>query len=370
MKKLLSLMLAAVLMLSITAGTVSAYSTTGSEPARIDEALSEKLAETSAVNPEDKISAELKARMEKISDDMTISVWAWTYDISDQQIDEMIAEAYGADFIATASPDSYRQARTAVITDYFSHANKEIADRLGVSGENRIFISSLTPSFILRLTKAQIVALSEMDEVVSIDRYENQIHIDDETAKTCRYLDSFSVWLDKRTSVAAVEIFSYRELYTQFDDNNEPLWAIIYAPDNIELPWEVRCGGIVGGRLISVIGGMGISTTGYFLYDVAANEFIGLTTVNAAKYRGLDKALEELKIGNPIGDVDFDKEISIYDVTRMQRILAELDGFGDDYYTEDPMTSGFTYQNFADFNRDGDFDILDATAVQRCLAGL
>lgn len=323
------------------------------------------------IPPEEKLSLELIKRTTQVSDNQKIGVWVWTTDVTDDMINRLINEAYGENFIKTATEQMYRAARTAVMADYYDHANQEFVDSIGVPEEDRVFISTLTPSFIVRLTVNQIWSLAYMNKVVSLERYENVINISDEAAAKCQYLEPFSSWLNKKTGQMALEIYAYRELYTKADDSGEPIWAIVFAADNIALPWMARCGGIVGGRLISDIGGMGMSDTGYFLYDARENNFIDLTKVSAAKYTGLAEALEELKIGNPIGDMDYDKEITIFDATRMQRILAGMQGFSeDDDEPGEEMTSGFKYEDYADFDRDGSFTIMDATAIQRHLVGL
>ncbi len=59
-----------------------------------------------------------------------------------------------------------------------------------------------------------------------------------------------------------------------------------------------------------------------------------------------------------MGDVDFDGELTILDVTAIQRYLADLDKFSD-------------YQKkIGDYDADGEVTILDCTKIQRVLAGL
>ena len=68
------------------------------------------------------------------------------------------------------------------------------------------------------------------------------------------------------------------------------------------------------------------------------------------------KAIADIRL--IMGDVDFDGELTILDVTAIQRYLADLDKFSD-------------YQKkIGDYDADGEVTILDCTKIQRVLAGL
>ena len=60
------------------------------------------------------------------------------------------------------------------------------------------------------------------------------------------------------------------------------------------------------------------------------------------------------------GDLDGDGEVTVNDVTELQRILAEFD----DLDLSDPAVLAA-----ADFNKDGKVNIRDVTCGQRYLAG-
>ena len=76
------------------------------------------------------------------------------------------------------------------------------------------------------------------------------------------------------------------------------------------------------------------------------------------------------------GDANFDSYVTIYDVTRLQRYLAEYNieeatVYGG-RYTKDGslMTTEAIIEYACDVNKDGEVNVVDATDIQRYLAGL
>ena len=70
----------------------------------------------------------------------------------------------------------------------------------------------------------------------------------------------------------------------------------------------------------------------------------------------------------PMGDADGDGEVTILDVTRIQRYLAELCGIdGGSYDEQDPDSDTFY---FADVDGDGRVTVVDALRIRRYLADL
>lgn len=68
-----------------------------------------------------------------------------------------------------------------------------------------------------------------------------------------------------------------------------------------------------------------------------------------------------------IGDLDLDQDITVLDATRIQRWLAGLENPLMRWYKPAPQK---LQEYIGDANRDGSCDILDATFIQRFLAGL
>lgn len=311
-------------------------------------------------NPYDKMSDSLARKLAEQGDGR-IGVWAWVYGINEATVDRLIRETYGEEI--SWNDELYHQAKLTVSSDYYSHSNQEIVDRLNVAKEDQMFVSSLTPSFNLYLTKDQVLELLKMPEVASADFYETGFYVPEGAEKYCDMenplFERFMSWGNANYGRGDKPVSRFAVLYSAED------WSIIKAHVGFPPPWEVKCGGIIGNRFLYSIGGYEISLSGYFLYDAKEDEFYSLTKVDANAYKGLLDAIEELNLGLRLGDVDQDGEISIYDATMIQRVLADLDSFGmislDSKYNENIL---------GDYNCDGNCDVFDATAIQRMLAGL
>ena len=95
--------------------------------------------------------------------------------------------------------------------------------------------------------------------------------------------------------------------------------------------------------------------TGHCVYDVKADEWLELPEAFERSYEGTAQMCNIAKVGHIYGDMDVDYDITILDATSIQRYLA---GIIRCFYLT------------ADYDRDGEATILDATAIQRKLAGI
>jgi len=144
------------------------------------------------------------------------------------------------------------------------------------------------------------------------------------------------------------------------------LCSVLYAntDENGELEWALCRGSIDG--VAEVLGYVKLSkvflTTGdvapfgieFAVYDAEKDEFV-LMDEDLSAYRGLEETMVKLGIAYPIGDADYDRELTIYDATIIQRYLAGLNNQKIDEflcYVDD----------------DDEISILDATAIQLKLA--
>lgn len=161
--------------------------------------------------------------------------------------------------------------------------------------------------------------------------------------------------------------YYYDELYYHYDENGKRDWVLVYASNMIGLPWEVMR--TVADRIFYNASEMCPFDFGYGVYDVENDCFADLTNKILDKYDGLYDAMVELKIGNPLGDADNDRILSVMDATFIQMAEAQLVEYGrfDCLYGYGSI-GGFEVKYISDFNLDGERNILDATAIQRKIA--
>lgn len=363
MKRLLALLLAAALLMSV--GIVAASAETESTGGGVVNEL--------ALDPEDKLSENLRQKLGTMSDDDYVGVWAWRYDISEEQITALIIEAYGEEILD--DPELLRQARSEVLSDYNTKKNREILDRLQIVGENRLFVSALTPSFIVRLTKPQVYALCAVDEVYGIDYYPLGLYDAwPERREGQHYvlLDSLFRWSESRFGgFDPLPMLVYNELYIQYDEDGAVDWALLQVVAGSPLPWERWIGGRIGDRLLYCIGGYELFASTYALYDGATGGFYDIFSPDRPKRPELYDTIVALGLGLIAGDADLDGELTIFDVTDIQRYLAQMA----DIHLLDRVckcvyeTSGRELP-IADIDNDRQITIFDATLIQRVLAGL
>ena len=317
------------------------------------------------MGPDEKMSESLVKRLVDMKDTDRVGVWAWQYDVSDDTIDALIREDFGNAVFGDAA--LYRRARLCELSDFSRSANQEIADCLGAAEEDRIFISSLTPSFILYLTSEQIWKLAYMNKVCSIGLYEIGFHVPEGAEKYCDteapLFERFMAWGNEKYGKAEYPVAGFEELYAMDGE-----WSIVHAPVGCPPPWEIKCGGVLGNRFIYSIGGLDISVSGYMLYDAKENDFISLTKIDLARYPGVAEALDELNLGLRLGDADTDGGITILDATGIQRALAGIDSL--EGVSVEGGKSIFDHELLGDYDCDGKMTIMDAAGIQRRLAGL
>lgn len=159
-----------------------------------------------------------------------------------------------------------------------------------------------------------------------------------------------------------LETYDYFEKYYHYDENNELDWVLVCAGTMGYLPWEIQV--TVGDRVFWASSERCPFSFSYAIYDVDLDRFFDLRTELLDKYEGLYDVLSELNIGKLIGDVDNDGMLTIFDATFIQRVVAQMDEFD-----KKDVVAGYSLNNdtiyfISDYNRDGERDILDATAIQ------
>lgn len=157
--------------------------------------------------------------------------------------------------------------------------------------------------------------------------------------------------------------YLYEELYRHYGspDQTQPDWVLVSARSGYPAV-SVKLYCTVGHRMIPTDKRYTPFTTMYGIYDVKADKFYDIRKIEPTQYDQLSAYLDEAKIGYSRGDVDLDKDITVFDVTMLQRHLAELEILQD----IDKRLQKFT----ADADTDGNVTIFDATEIQRHLAGM
>ena len=174
----------------------------------------------------------------------------------------------------------------------------------------------------------------------------------------------------------------YDELYIH-DTDGIVDWALVYGDTNLKLPYGSTYS-TVGDKVFRTDGILQPFGNGYAVYQVSTGNFFWLQT-GIERWRksykpdapllfpDLAEVIEELPIGERIGDVNSDSQLTITDATEIQRCLAEFC----DYPESDGVEAAGCVNRgdssdpvwyISDVNRDGKRSIRDVTEIQRILA--
>ena len=160
----------------------------------------------------------------------------------------------------------------------------------------------------------------------------------------------------------------YEEVYNQYAFGKRPYqidWVLVHAYLNGPLPRE--CYAVLGDR-VSLAGDCVPFAVNYAVYDVNTKEFTDICDIeDLSAYNGLEKQIEKLGIGVPIGDADGDKVLTVTDATYIQRVAAKLCEYDDIDDLSGRYQVNSELKFISDFNRDGQRNVMDATAIQRKL---
>ena len=194
------------------------------------------------------------------------------------------------------------------------------------------------------------------------------------------------------------EPWEYKEIYEHYSDetSEEPDWVMIYAMCEDDM-WSKSYGVVAGNRIIITNSFDTYSLSRVYVYVTTLDEllYVDNTQIDEVikKCPEFLEVLEEQNIGQLIGDINDDSEIDIVDVTLIQRYLAGYDDIiesrysfsskfrnsgkfrykdevGTSYTVEEQHIKVWKYDYISDFDRDGERTVMDATAIQRYIAGL
>ena len=234
---------------------------------------------------------------------------------------------------------------------------------------------------IIAVVLALIVALCSFATVAASETKPNEIPgnsvitstADEATKDEYLFLQKF---IDIELYGYVDELIEYDEPYYHYDDNGNVDWAIVYAitPSPPEF-----CTYYIVVEDILIRDYPNNWGVGYGIYSVEDDRFFPIEDVlDNPKYKDIPEALRTIEAGEIIGDMDYDRKLTVKDATFIQSAIANIVEFPLEdkvcYLVDyDPsfdkiMTEELTY--ISDYNRDGKRDIKDATAIQRRVAGL
>ena len=164
-----------------------------------------------------------------------------------------------------------------------------------------------------------------------------------------------------------LSLMYYRELYYHHDKTGEADWTLVRCELNMVGPAYYQA--IIGNRVILHDHYAYPFSSGYAVYDVKEDGFVDADGSLDARYEGFAKAFDEkVTEGRLLGDLDRDNEISIIDVTILQRCEAQMHEYpADDEIAYLKERNAGMPKYYSDFDRDGERTIIDATRIQRYL---
>lgn len=230
---------------------------------------------------------------------------------------------------------------------------------------------------IIAVVLALIVALCSFATVSASETKPNEIPgnsvitstADEATKDEYLFLQKFiDTWIYGEEDL----LYEYDEPYYHYDDNGKVDWAIVYAITPSPPIFSTYYIVVEDILIRDYLNNWGV---GYGIYSVEDDMFFSIDSVlDNPKYKDIPEALRTIEAGEIIGDMDYDRKLTVKDATFIQSAIANIVEFPledrVDYETgnSDAITEELTY--ISDYNRDGKRDIKDATAIQKRVAGL
>lgn len=322
-----------------------------------------------------KMNDSLQQVMDQTADDAKIKVHIWLYCPIDES--EVFRQAVkecgyigGLPLNMTIEEvNAYRAVYNRIVSEQEAAVSRGFVEKLDIAEEDIEYLGK-HPYVIALLTKEQIREADTYPEVESISYAESAVieepfeDEDIEAPLPCKlYLSRFQQKYEGEYEKTAY----YRELYYHYDSDGAVDWALVRCGLNICAPALYNT--IIGNRVIQHGEYAAPFASGYAVYDVKEDRFVGADSIDAKAYDGLHEAFDAyVTEGRLLGDLDGDNEISIIDVTILQRCEVKMR----DYPADDEIRffGNSRQKYFSDFNRDGVRNILDATCIQRFLIGL
>ncbi len=316
------------------------------------------------------ISDELRGQMDAAADDVTIRVNIWVNSVTmteDELHQRAMTDAgfknWEFDKLTSAQMNQYISARRKIESSLEQESCQRFIESFGLEEESINY--TIATCINANLTKAQIEAAMDHPLVNAI-YYDSQGELPNAmpTESASSYRSKFEDYCDRQFFGA--EVLRYKELYQHKDKNGETDWVLINGFTNGEIPALLNT--IIGNRVI-LLGSCGIPfDSNYGVYDVKNDTFVDAQSAAHGGYADFVKVFDELGGGRLIGDLDRDNELSVIDVTIIQRCEVNIREYpADNEIKADDGLWRYSVKYYSDFDRDGERTILDATRLQRYL---
>lgn len=311
-----------------------------------------------------KISDEVQEVMDGARDGDTIPVWLWCNLNID--VRQLSLQEYRETYKTWNNPetkeemDAYWEIQMRIARDYEQNACQLIIDQLNLTEEELLEASGAM--VFAGLTVERIKQAEACACVGYIDLYqEAEVELPTFTEEELNTIEA------KFTQAYQTEYneIAYFSVYND-DTVDQSAWALVSAFTNEVSP--SFCYAVLGNRLLRSHDMLEPFALGYCVYEAKTKAFIDIIEAyKTDKREGLDAQLEKYHIGKLIGDMNNDDRMTIEDATVFQKCLAEIEAFlEEDRIWGENLTNVLQYAS--DFNRDGQRDINDVTAIQMYLA--
>lgn len=189
------------------------------------------------------------------------------------------------------------------------------------------------------------------DKEMKVNRYEEA------------FLSTYPYWI--------TEYCSYEEIYyhrNMFDCDD---WVLVRTP----LKQSVEGGSYGVFDEIAVYASESYPfTLGFGVFDLKEQRFYSIDEAWNMDFDDLHDVFVHIAPRHAytlfLGDADCDDELTIIDVTVIQRSLAFIKELDDEVFMHTPCMFGPAITHLSDYDRDGGVSILDATRIQRALIGI
>lgn len=314
-----------------------------------------------------KISETLQQIMQETPDGEKIEVHVWLYSNVDKEAARRQARkecGYIGGLPLNMSLDevyAYKAAYNRIISEQEAAVANSFVGKLGIAEEDIVYLGK-HPYVIAKLTKDQINEADTFAEVESIDYIDSPV-----TEPSDVKSDSVNIYEDKVKEIYPF-LYNYSEVYYHSGNNGEVDWVLNTGEEGAVFPEPLYQ--VVGNRVIIQEQQIAPFGFGMAVYSVAQNKVSPIYDGMLSQYDGLEEAFNEYGCGRLIGDIDGDNEISVTDVTFLQRCDIHSREYPESDVIRPYGEVEGALKYYSDFNRDGERDIIDATCIQRYLVGM